>query len=82
MSTQLITRVSHNSTSERSSASESRSNLTANDDTQLRKIMKSYQADQQVKYLYLQAEIDVLLQQLQTLNKQKLRTTVAGADKN
>lgn len=31
-----------------------------------------YQADQQVKYLHLQAEIDVLLQQLQTLKQDKL----------
>lgn len=33
--------------------------------------MKHYQAEQQVKYLYLQAEIDVLLQQLQTLKQHK-----------
>lgn len=32
---------------------------------------KCYQADQQVKYLHLQAEVDVLLQQLQTLKEQK-----------
>jgi hypothetical protein len=37
--------------------------------------MKSYQADQQVKYLHLQAEIEVLLQQLQTLKQKKLRQT-------
>jgi hypothetical protein len=30
-----------------------------------------YQADQQVKYLHLQAEIDVLLQQLRTIEQQK-----------
>ncbi len=30
-----------------------------------------YQADQQVKYLHLQAEIDVLWQQLQTLKQDK-----------
>lgn len=36
--------------------------------------MKTYQAAQQVKYLYLQAEIDVLLQQLQALSKQHVNT--------
>ena len=33
----------------------------------LRRMTECYQADQQVKYLHLQAEIDVLIQQLQTL---------------
>lgn len=32
---------------------------------------KHYQADQQVKYLHLQAEIEVLLQQLTTLKQQQ-----------
>ncbi|MFB8789688.1 MAG: hypothetical protein U7123_12720 [Potamolinea sp.] len=36
-------------------------------------LMKSiYQADQQVKYLHLQAEVESLLQQLQILQKQRL----------
>ncbi len=35
------------------------------------KVAKCYQADQQVKYLHLQAEIEVLLQELQTLKQQK-----------
>ena len=30
-----------------------------------------YQTDQQVKYLHLEAEIDVLIQQLQALKKTK-----------
>jgi hypothetical protein len=34
-----------------------------------------YQADQQVKYLHLQAEIDVLLQQLKTIEQQKQADT-------
>ena len=34
-------------------------------------IAKCYQADQQVKYLHLEAEIDVLIQELQTLKKTK-----------
>ena len=32
-------------------------------------IVKCYQADQQVKYLHLEAEIEVLIQQLQALKK-------------
>lgn len=38
------------------------------------KLMKTYQTDQQVKYLHLQAEIDLLLQQLQSIQQQKLST--------
>ncbi|GAB4228737.1 MAG: hypothetical protein Kow0049_09950 [Stanieria sp.] len=36
------------------------------------RLTKCYQADQQVKYLHLQAEIEVLLQELQTIKEQKL----------
>ncbi|NJK46846.1 hypothetical protein HC931_00265 [Candidatus Gracilibacteria bacterium] len=42
-----------------------------NNDATLMKLMKAYQAEAQVKYLHLQAEIEVLLQQLQTLKQQK-----------
>ncbi|MDM9385330.1 hypothetical protein QUB80_32260 [Chlorogloeopsis sp. ULAP01] len=35
-----------------------------------------YQADQQVKLLHLQAEIDCLLQQLQNLKLQRIESTV------
>ncbi|MEW5858685.1 MAG: hypothetical protein AB1861_15070 [Cyanobacteriota bacterium] len=31
-----------------------------------------YQADQQVKFLHLQAEVEILLQQLQTIKQQRL----------
>jgi len=34
-------------------------------------ITKCYQANQQVKYLHLEAEIDVLIQKLQVLKKTK-----------
>jgi hypothetical protein len=37
----------------------------------LQQMTKHYQADQQVKYLHLQAEIEVLLQQLTTLKQQQ-----------
>jgi hypothetical protein len=36
------------------------------------KMAKCYQADQQVKFLHLQAEIDVLWQELQALKQQKI----------
>jgi hypothetical protein len=36
------------------------------------RLTKFYPADQQVKYLHLQAEIEVLLQELQTIKEQKL----------
>ena len=36
------------------------------------KLMKIYQADQQVKYLHLQAEVELLLQELQSLKQKKL----------
>ena len=35
------------------------------------KMTKYYQADQQVKYLHLQAEIEVLLHKVQNLKQQK-----------
>ncbi len=39
-------------------------------ESKLRKMTQCYQADQQVKYLHLKAEIDILIQQLQTLKHQ------------
>ncbi|CCI26186.1 hypothetical protein [Microcystis aeruginosa] len=35
----------------------------------MKQIRTTYQADQQVKYLHLEAEIEVLLQQLQNLKR-------------
>jgi ribose 1,5-bisphosphokinase PhnN len=35
----------------------------------MKQIRTAYQADQQVKYLHLEAEIEVLLQQLQNLKR-------------
>ncbi|WP_407658307.1 hypothetical protein [Lusitaniella coriacea] len=43
--------------------------VTAN--SQMTKLAKSYQADQQLKYLHLQAEVEVLLQQLQSLKQKR-----------
>jgi hypothetical protein len=43
-------------------------------------LMKSlYQADQQVKYLHLQAEVESLLQQLQILKQQRLASVKPDA---
>jgi hypothetical protein len=40
------------------------------DRAKLQKMLQCYPADRQVKYLHLQAEIDVLMQQLQALKRQ------------
>lgn len=54
---------------------------TNGSDQRLIKLMKSiYQADQQVKYLHLQAEVDSLLQQLQILQKQRLAAAQSDAN--
>jgi hypothetical protein len=74
MTSQTISSQSSTRESSESPASRSRSAIIS-DDSSLIKVMKAYQADQQVKYLHLQAEIEVLLQQLQTLKQQKLRQT-------
>ncbi|MCA1990441.1 MAG: hypothetical protein LDL41_00095 [Coleofasciculus sp. S288] len=46
----------------------------------LMELMKSlYQADQQVKYLHLQAEVNSLLQQLEILKQQRLASGFTDA---
>ena len=40
------------------------------DRAKLQRMLQCYPAERQVKYLHLQAEIDMLIQQLQTLKKQ------------
>ncbi|BAZ17835.1 hypothetical protein NIES4071_97150 [Calothrix sp. NIES-4071] len=54
--------MSTSTISERSSVSQMASNLNK----------MVYQADQQVKFMHLQAEIECLLQELQNLNAQRL----------
>ncbi len=44
--------------------------------------MKSYQAEQQLKYLYLEAEIDFLFQQLESIQQQRQETTASKAVSN
>ena len=46
--------------------------LLSSDSIAFKQIRQSYQADQQMKYLHLQAEIEVLLQELQTLKRKNL----------
>lgn len=59
------------------SSQSSRNRLRAvKDNPRLTELMKSlYQADQQAQYLYLQAEVEFLLQRLQTL-EQRRQTSV------
>ena len=73
MTAQLIPSRPGKSELSDSSASSRSSSATKIDDALLMKLMKSYQADQQVKYLHLQAEIEVLWQQLQALKQQQLQ---------
>lgn len=69
MTTQILSR----SSSEPSEITANRSNKQSfgvkDRDNQIMKVQKAYSVVQQVKYLHLQAEIDVLLQQLQSLKK-------------
>ncbi|GBF80527.1 aspartate kinase [Aphanothece sacrum] len=69
MTTSLLSRPSVEQGSNTASSSV-QATLGTNYQTQMIQVKKSYQAVQQLKYLHLQAEIDVLLQQLQTI-KQK-----------
>jgi hypothetical protein len=74
MSTNLLSRPSDSETSVVKSSLEKSFRAIAVDDSRLSQVKETYQADQQVKYLYLQAEIDVLLQQLQSLKQRNLDT--------
>ena len=69
--------------SRESSLQSSNARSSSDRDARLMKLMKSYQADQQVKYLHLQAEVEVLLQQLQTIQlKQQLSTSTLTTKEN
>jgi polyhydroxyalkanoate synthesis regulator phasin len=54
-------------------------NPTNNHHQKVEKSMKTYQVAQQVEYLHLQAEIDVLLQKLQALSKQPQKSDYASS---
>lgn len=59
----------------RDSLSSSHSSAKVADEANLTKLMQSYQGDRLVKYLHLQAEIEMLLQQVQTLKQHKPETS-------
>ena len=65
-----------------SSASRDSINATFSKDGRIQKLMKSYQAEQQLKYLYLEAEIDFLFQQLESIQQQRQETTASKAVSN
>lgn len=71
MTSQLISRESSQDNCAESSHVVSSCEVTLGDDPHLTKVMQSYQAAQQVQYLHLQAEIEVLLQQLQSLKQKR-----------
>lgn len=50
----------------------------ASQNTLLTPMKSSYQPDQQVKFLHLQAEVEVLLQELQALKKQRVTASQLG----
>ncbi|MEA5510289.1 aspartate kinase [Crocosphaera sp. UHCC 0190] len=69
MTNQILSRSSSENPRNAISPTIKQSLGTKSEDNQMKQVRKSYQAVQQVKYLHLQAEIDVLLQQLQTLKQ-------------
>lgn len=71
MKTSLINRpISEQNSSEPAIPAQSRVSVT-DDASRLKQLMQSYQAPQQVEYLHLQTEIELLHQELQTLKQQK-----------
>ncbi len=72
MSSQTLSRSSQETNTLAVAADSHLNRLTLKDESYL-KVMNCYTTDQQVKYLHLQAEIEVLLQQLQTVQYQKFK---------
>lgn len=52
--------------------SDARRSTAVLDRPKTNQVAQSYQTNQQLKYLHLQAEVEVLLQQLQTLKQRRL----------
>ncbi len=69
MTTQILSRSSSETRQNALNHSITRSLGEKNIDSQMTQVRKTYSVIQQVKYLHLQAEIDVLLQELQTLER-------------
>ena len=69
MTTQTLSRISSDSSQTTAKNRQNQTYGVKDRDNQMRKVRETYPVVQQVKYLHLQAEIDVLLQQLQTLKQ-------------
>ncbi len=69
MTTQTLSRVSSESSEITAKTHQNQPLGVKNRDNQMKKVRETYPVVQQVKYLHLQAEIDVLFQQLQTLKQ-------------
>ena len=69
MTTQTLSRVSSESSETTAKTRQNQLLGVNNKDNQMKKVRETYPVVQQVKYLHLQAEIDVLLQQLQTIKQ-------------
>lgn len=55
--------------------------VASTNQTRLTESMKKlYQADQQVKFLHLQAEVETLLLELQTLKQQRMTASLTRED--
>ena len=65
MTTQILSR----SSSETLNNGKNKGLEVQNRDNQMKQVRNAYSVAQQVKYLHLEAEIDVLLQQLKTLKQ-------------
>ncbi len=69
MTTQTLSRVSSESTETTVKTRQNPAFGLKNRDDHMKKVRETYPIVQQVKYLHLEAEIDVLLQQLKTLKQ-------------
>ena len=69
MTTQTLSRVSSDSSKTTTKNSHNQTYGVKDVENRMMKVRETYSVTQQVKYLHLQAEIDVLLQQLQTLKQ-------------
>ena len=57
-------------------------NASFSKDERILKLIESYERSQQIKYLYLEAEIDLLLQQLESIQQQRQATTALKVESN
>ena len=69
MTTQTLSRVSSDSSKNTTKNPHNQTYGVKDGENQMMKVRETYSVTQQVKYLHLQAEIDVLLKHLQTLKQ-------------